>query len=795
MKYIYQQTTLIIITLLLIITIISCDDDNPAQPEDGDRTPMEELSIADDFAFNTPLPVNLQITVQAPNNSPLAGILVETSIIPAIRGVTNIDGQFECVFAMPAYSDHINARVSLIGAVNLAEITIAGGQAQHTFGGSGNLNQASRHCRPQRGDSGFGIDQLTHFPEPTNTGNNMLVLITQIRGIEVDEGAELGCFTPAGLIAGADTLDPAEESWGMAVWGNDASSDEIDGFQNGEPLRFVYWDPQQQEELDAHITIMSGENAYSTNGFIIIELDVEGGGGFRFRGGTWNEDGVPNYLDRWHEHFDAQFIHRLSLTLPEQVDLRRSYPEYIRDEANLAFEDTAVVGISFLHEGIERRNAVGFYTYPTGNPPQSVDDIDDLTIVFPNASFTDNGRGLESGNRVHLGVFYPNETIGWFLITDGWDGQDVGEGSGMFYSNSSLNTERSDELKKHTIMLFDQETERFILGFEDRYREELGAHVHDFNDVVLAIIITPADAVDLQDIPEIDAIGQQPDRDNDGISDAIDAYPDNNNLAFINESINGTIAFEDNWPNVDDYDFNDLVMTHRFINRTNASGLAMEIEGIFGIRAVGSTLRNGFGFQLPIAPELVQQVTGTRLNHGYINLDGNGLEAGQSNAVVIVTDDVLSHIMPPGGFRYVHTEPGSPWVATVLIPIVIQLTQPVSIAELGLPPYNPFIIIDGQRDHEVHAADYPNTDLADVELFGQENDTSDPGASRYYKSEHNLPWALIMSGQWNHVIEGAALNQGYPNFGPWAESSGGVNKNWYLHNQGNFIEEYIWVRE
>ena len=54
------------------------------------------------------------------------------------------------------------------------------------------------------------------------------------------------------------------------------------------------------------------------------------------------------------------------------------------------------------------------------------------------------------------------------------------------------------------------------------------------------------------------------DTDNDGVADEDDDYPSDPYRAYNNyypaQGVYGTVAFEDNWPNKADYDFNDLVV-------------------------------------------------------------------------------------------------------------------------------------------------------------------------------------------------------------------------------------------
>jgi len=87
------------------------------------------------------------------------------------------------------------------------------------------------------------------------------------------------------------------------------------------------------------------------------------------------------------------------------------------------------------------------------------------------------------------------------------------------------------------------------------------------------------------------------DSDGDGISDLDDDYPLDAPRAFNNfypVASSGTLAFEDLWPSMGDYDFNDLVLGYRFKTVTNATNQVVEIEKTFTVRANGANLRNGF---------------------------------------------------------------------------------------------------------------------------------------------------------------------------------------------------------
>jgi hypothetical protein len=118
--------------------------------------------------------------------------------------------------------------------------------------------------------------QLEHFPTPVNTGRNMSVVIHSLGDIELQEGAEIACFTNADLVAGAVAIE-GEPPYGMAIWGDDRWSEPVDGFGDGEPLRLVYWDPTEEVEHELTADIVVGDElAYQTNGFLVIDASYNG---------------------------------------------------------------------------------------------------------------------------------------------------------------------------------------------------------------------------------------------------------------------------------------------------------------------------------------------------------------------------------------------------------------------------------------------------------------------------------------------------------------------------------------
>ena len=519
---------------------------------------------------------------------------------------------------------------------------------------------------------------------------------------------------------------------------------------------------------------------------------------YKFLGG-YNTLGVPDYLEAVGDVVDQDFLNDVNNTLPERVRLPNHRPDYFADDINpnISLIDVADVWVTFVHEGAGYRNVLGFYAYPSDQPPTSPDDIDSITIIFPNASYQGSGGGLYAGDKVKIGTFPANTTIGFALMANGWKNGGVTDGKWIVYSNKELNPESNPDLQQHTVLLRDNARDLILLGIEDIRRDNSSCD-NDFNDAVFYVTANPIQSIDQNDLPLVDYTGT--DTDGDGVPDHFDDYPTDPDRAFNNYYFNqgdfGTLSFEDLWPATGDYDFNDAVVDYNFNQVTDGDNKLVEIEGTFVLRAHGAFFHNGFGFEIPIANSLVSGVTGDlSITGNVVELDNRNLESGQTNAVVIVWDDAYDVLPQQGPGVGVNTDPNVAFVTPDTLAIKITLTQPVKLSDVGHPPYNPFIFVDQQRGVEVHLVDRSPTDLVDLTLFGTEADNSIPAQGRYYKTQNNLPWAINIIERFDYPIEKVDITYAHLKFAEWAESSGQISYDWWKDLPGYRNDENIYQVE
>ncbi|NCD69496.1 LruC domain-containing protein [Mucilaginibacter agri] len=497
--------------------------------------------------------------------------------------------------------------------------------------------------------------------------------------------------------------------------------------------------------------------------------------------------GRPAYLEATGDVIDASLLSYINASLPEGKSVPSTHPEYLASSAVHTINLTAKsdVWVTFVAEGAGYQNTLAYYTYKTSNPPKQVtsgtnsNGIDKVTYIFPNASGSGSGGGLKAGDKVKLGTFDAGTSVGFILIQNAWTGSGVNTSNQAFFSQDDFNPENTSALRKHNVMLYDDVHKLYLFGFEDQNRQNGGSD-NDFNDLVIYATSNPVTAISNNGVATIDKGG---DTDGDGVPDELDAFPNDATKAYISyypsASTYSTLAFEDNFPSKGDYDLNDLLVKFRYTFYSNASNAVVEMKGDYTIGAAGASFHNGFGVQLPVAASAVSSVTGQKFISNYITLASNGVEAGQTKAVIVPFDNHEALIKNADGSYLINTLTSKDKVTSQTATVDVMFSTPVAASTLTPTAFNPFLISNLRRGYEIHLPGYLPTDKADTKLFGTYDDNSSASANRYYLSKENWPWAIGFTGDFAYPIEGININQAYPHFADWASGGGVSFLDWY----------------
>jgi len=546
------------------------------------------------------------------------------------------------------------------------------------------------------------------------------------------------------------------------------------------------------------------DSIYTEYGYSYISSDVN------FK--PFDNDGLSLNIYPITPEVTVDMLENISAALPEYRDNSVNVKDSI-----LKFTDDAEVTVTFIHEGAGYLNTLGFFVSndPSGLPDKAP-DIEDIRIIFPNASMLYSGGSMKTGDTVHLGTFSEGQEIVWNLLAKGWSGNsnrnDFDE-KPSYFSYRSWNPE-GEAYNQHAVVLLDKTYEdgsaTFIVGMEDLERPKGD---NDFNDLVFMVQVTPEDAV--ENIESFETLEEAKDSDSDGIADVFDVYPDNPHLSSVT-GYTGTIAFEDNWPMKGDYDFNDFVAGYRYTIRTDARNYIRSLTAEIEVLALGGGFKNGLYLKLPAAYDSLlldkSDYDELRINDG----ERPDVQALPSETIPVESvDDGTALVVKliENANRDVF---GTPTTIINTIPKGMKIggiigddsriKKPDSISgtlyfkegtltleDLGEAPFDLFLIREGDEKYEIHLPDLPPSGLIDQPYLGKYDDDSVVGIGRYYKTSSNLPWALHVPSNWDYPVEKGQIIKAYPNFADWALSEGKKYPDWYLNEEGNRNTKYIYA--
>ena len=263
-----------------------------------------------------------------------------------------------------------------------------------------------------------------------------------------------------------------------------------------------------------------------------------------------------------------------------------------------------------------------------------------------------------------------------------------------------------------------------------------------------------------------------------------------------------SFAFEDLYPELGDFDMNDVLMNVRFTEYVK-DGLIIRIKIEGKLAALGASYRNGFAIQLPGVDPASVKGDSIALTFDNVRMTDNVLETNQANATLIVSQN-LWNVTQAGeaGCYYFRTESGCGTSSRPTWTMIVPFLVPVAIDSMPDLPYDPFIFatpgtyhgdvvtaVTGThpgRKFEVHLKNKAPTDAFEKLIYGMSDDASNESLQRLFQTENGIPWAMEIPVDWKHPREGVSLLQAYPQFFDFAsDDSGQTNTDWYLEENAN----------
>ena len=219
-------------------------------------------------------------------------------------------------------------------------------------------------------------------------------------------------------------------------------------------------------------------------------------------------------------------------------------------------------------------------------------------------------------------------------------------------------------------------------------------------------------------------------------------------------SINGTLMFEDMYPQLGDYDFND------FVARYNLRILYKYSRGKY------------YAHKMCISVQ-IRAVGGIYKYEPYIRLtkvkaDNIIIETTEKNVKSIKGPNgeaIISYKSPtpPSGYKYYNTEKNEMTKPDKFKEIWITLKNPIEYEDVMDKNYNiDMYIAKENHKQEIHLKGYEP-------VYDQHQD---------YADKNNFVWGIRTWGIFDHAIEGKNFLKAYPQFKGWVTSGGKEYKRW-----------------
>lgn len=411
---------------------------------------------------------------------------------------------------------------------------------------------------------------------------------------------------------------------------------------------------------------------------------------------------------------------------------------------------TAQINVTFVNMVADNYNTLYYYTY-TEETKNQINDAwikrqmtEDHKLFGPYSSTDTGWWGSEGKNHPNRHIndavticdsdgtpieFKNGDYIGFILVSSA---SENGRNPQIFYTSEESTEERVGQAAS-----FSYQRRALVYTFEDQpvYDNRGNYNKSDFNDFCFVVTANPHEAIDNPDIPDLPTPPFY--------------------LEERQAALEGTLLFEDNYPEAGDYDMNDFVTTYSLTPVTYVlyypdSGTEVEpyylgaVEYSFTPKWDGAWYGCSFSFMLD---GLKNDPT-----HVY-TMNANQTMGALSVEPITGTIDL--------GF------------SSEGMTITSSNTYDIAAYPLG-EIFNPFIQ-PTSNNREVHLPDYAPSAGANLEGLTE--------WQKAYKLEDGKhPFAAnVPTLDYQIVTEQMKIDDFYPQYIDWVNSDGTTNTDWYLH--------------
>lgn len=255
-------------------------------------------------------------------------------------------------------------------------------------------------------------------------------------------------------------------------------------------------------------------------------------------------------------------------------------------------------------------------------------------------------------------------------------------------------------------------------------------------------------------------------------------FEDHGTTIFYPNGSWGTVMFEDNYPQIGDYDFNDFVASYMVeIQTYPGTTFIKSIQFYMVIHAIGASysyiphlriqsFENSTVKSMEVNKKGMSNLNVDRFADGKVNDDNTG-------KIVLAFNGAENK----KGQEFLNTEKGSQYIPGDKFDITLTFEEgKADIAFIYADKFDIFLA-DKNRTKEIHMLGYGPA-FASGKDYGNTN---------YYKQAGtNLVWGINVPSIIGHAYEKSNFLDAYPNFAKWVEGDMNANE-WYKNQNSEYI--------
>ncbi len=255
------------------------------------------------------------------------------------------------------------------------------------------------------------------------------------------------------------------------------------------------------------------------------------------------------------------------------------------------------------------------------------------------------------------------------------------------------------------------------------------------------------------------------------ISDNQDQDPSQTVSSWIYYPASGQnyiVAYEDLFPDIGDYDFNDLSVAYHVEYGLNNENMVIRISGEAFLITRGATYNHDWYLRIGL-PDHVTGIV-NYMNHDYYQVNGTSVDKIFSGNLVLpgFTNTLFNFVDPD--YPMVNTFINSSFIKGPRFTFTIRLDSPIEISSIQSAPFDPYLYVH-DTGYEIHLINQPATEGSKNTLENRED----------FQDINGFPFAMILPDNWKPPYAGINIRTAYPEFTEFISSQGINKKNWYIN--------------